>query len=321
MEEAKPQQNDNPGYVFDPSKINKDYLLDAVTFSDDEDEQKDEKMVLDEKTYNTEMQKIESLYSQNMVDDEEGGTMNTYTGTKNEIIEKDIKEFPKPFPLTHEDKMQLCGRVINIVEGKILIENILSPTKILNLDNIIFNSNNIALAFIDDVIGNIESPIYVARIYPDLLEKGLVINKGDDMFYCENKSSFVAPYELANKHKGCDASNAFDEEINEDEMEFSDDEEEIKAKAERRRKKMFNKKMKIEEPKQNNMIINPEYKLNPSNNSNTTLQKQIEMFGNMINNAMSMNMNPFTQPGAVSIQNILGINNINNTNSNLNSNN
>ena len=79
--------------------------------------------------------------------------------------------------------------------------------------------------------------------------------------------------------------------------------------------------MKIEEPKQNNMIINPEYKLNPSNNSNTTLQKQIEMFGNMINNAMSMNMNPFTQPGAVSMQNILGINNINNTNSNLNSNN
>ena len=34
------------------------------------------------------------------------------------------------------------------------------------------------------------------------------------------------------------------------------------------------------------------------------MQNQIEMFGNMINNAMSMNMNPFAQPIPTSMPNI-----------------
>ena len=39
------------------------------------------------------------------------------------------------------------------------------------------------------------------------------------------------------------------------------------------------------------------YRLYPNKN-------QIEMFGNMINNAMSMNMNPFAQPIPTSMPNI-----------------
>ena len=229
------QQNNNVGYTFDPSKINKDFLLDAVTFSDDEDT--NQPINLDANTYNKEMQKIETLYNPIPIDEDDGGTMNTYTGTKNEILEKDIKEFPKPFELSPNDKMTLCGHVNDIVEGKILIDNCIPINHVLNLDNIIFNSNNIAVGFIDDVIGNIESPIYVARIYPDLLEKGLSINKGEALFYCDSKVSFVAPKELVNKHKGCDASNAFDEEVSEDSMEFSDDEEESKARAMKRNKR------------------------------------------------------------------------------------
>ena len=296
------QQNNNVGYTFDPSKINKDFLLDAVTFSDDEDT--NQPINLDANTYNKEMQKIETLYNPIPIDEDDGGTMNTYTGTKNEILEKDIKEFPKPFELSPNDKMTLCGHVNDIVEGKILIDNCIPINHVLNLDNIIFNSNNIAVGFIDDVIGNIESPIYVARIYPDLLEKGLSINKGEALFYCDSKVSFVAPKELINKHKGCDASNAFDEEVSEDSMEFSDDEEESKARAMKRNKRKQNKKPKIDETNKN-LIINPEYKIN--NEPNKEMQNQIEMFGNMINNAMSMNMNPFAQPIPTSMPNIFDI--------------
>ena len=115
------QQNNNVGYTFDPSKINKDFLLDAVTFSDDEDT--NQPINLDANTYNKEMQKIETLYNPIPIDEDDGGTMNTYTGTKNEILEKDIKEFPKPFELSPNDKMTLCGHVNDIVEGKILIDN------------------------------------------------------------------------------------------------------------------------------------------------------------------------------------------------------
>ena len=56
--------------------------------------------------------------------------------------------------------------------------------------------------------------------------------------------------ELKNKNKGCDASNLFDEEVSEGEKDYSDDEEEVNAKINRKNKKKNknkNKKMKFEE--------------------------------------------------------------------------
>ena len=76
-----------------------DKMMDEITFSDDEDEEEqnnNKKFILDQKSYNDEMTKINKLY-----DVEEGvdeGTMNSYTGTRNEIInELKRKDLPVPF--------------------------------------------------------------------------------------------------------------------------------------------------------------------------------------------------------------------------------
>ena len=225
-----------------------DKMMDEIDFSDSDDDEKKEKkeFILDDKTYTSEMSKINKLYEQNQEEGVDDGTMNKYTGTRHEIInEKERKDYPPPFEVTIEDKFEECGTVKNVIENEILMTCINNNVlKVLNLDNIIFLSDKTCIGFIDDVIGQINNPVYAIKLYPNLIEQKIIekINIGDKLFFCSNRANVINAIELKNKSKGCDASNAFDEEVSESEQDYSDDEEEVQAKI--RRKK--NKKRKIE---------------------------------------------------------------------------
>ena len=312
-----------------------DKMMDEIDFSDSDDDEKKEKkdFILDEKTYTSEMSKINKLYEQNQEEGVDDGTMNKYTGTRHEIInEKERKDYPSPFEVTIEDKFEECGSVKNIIENEILMTcNNNNVLKVLNLDNIIFLSDKTCIGFIDDVIGQIDNPVYAIKLYPNLIEEKIIekINIGDKLFFCSNRANVINAIELKNKSKGCDASNAFDEEVSEDEQDYSDDEEEVQAKI--RRKK--NKKRKIEENintinnntnNQINMgnninqgnIINAQ---NSSSNSNIPKKDLNEKMDIFINNAMNMNINPFSSPFDLNGMNQVSIggDNRNNNNNNL----
>jgi rRNA processing protein Gar1 len=210
-----------------------DDLLDDICLSDEEEPvQKlninNDKMIT-QSEYNQEMKKISELY-------DEDESMNKYTGTRNE--QEVRKEIPMPFELTVNDILAEAGMIEDIFEDKIIMRaNIFNG--ILDLDNIMFNENKFPVGYLDDVIGKVESPYYVVRFFPNLTEEskqkmGLI--PGKSIFFAKTKSKQVLPNYLM-KHKGCDASNAFDEEIQEDEMEFSDDEEEVKFKSRRKARK------------------------------------------------------------------------------------
>ena len=312
-----------------------DKMMDEIDFSDSDDDEKKEKkdFILDEKTYTSEMSKINKLYEQNQEEGVDDGTMNKYTGTRHEIInEKERKDYPPPFEVTIEDKFEECGTVKNIIENEILMTCINNNVlKVLNLDNIIFLSDKTCIGFIDDVIGQINNPVYAIKLYPNLIEQKIIekINIGDKLFFCSNRVNVINAIELKNKSKGCDASNAFDEEVSEDEQDYSDDEEEVQAKI--RRKK--NKKRKIEENintinnninNQINMgnninqgnIINVQ---NSSSNPNMPKKDLNEKMDIFINNAMNMNINPFASPFDLNSMNMVsnGGDKSNNNNNNL----
>ena len=308
----------NEDVVMQDSESNKkkmdilDKMMDEITFSDSEDDDKKDKQpfVLDEKNYTEEMTKINKLYEQNIEEGVDEGTMNKYTGTRHEIInEKERKDYPIPFDVTLEDKFEECGIVKNIIENEILMiainNNVL---KVLNLDNIIFLSDKKSIGFIDDVIGQIDNPVYAIKLYPSIIDEKIVekINPGDKLFFCSNRANVINAIELKNKSKGWDTSNAFDEEVGEDEKDYSDDEEEVQVKIRRKN----NKKKKIEENtininnNDNNMqidsninqginMINAPYSSENLNKSKEELNKKMDIF---INNAMNMNINPFSSP-------------------------
>jgi len=96
----------------------------------------------------------------------------------------------------------------------------------------------------DDVIGQIESPFYVGRIFPNLDLEKINVLKGATIYYAKTKGKIINKNILKN-FRGCDASNAFDEELPEEEMEFSDDEKESQIKKGNKKRKN-NKKQRVD---------------------------------------------------------------------------
>ena len=313
-----------------------DKMMDDITFSDSEDDENDnnkQKFILDEKNYKDEMSKINKLYEQNQEEGIDDGTMNKYTGTRHEIInEKERKDYPIPFEVTINDNFEECGIIKNIIDNEILMTGINNNVlKVLNLDNIIFLEDKTCLGFIDDVIGKIDDPIYAIRIYPNLIEEKISekLNPGDKLYFCSNRAKIINAIELKKKSKGCDASNAFDEEVSEGEKDYSDDEEEVQAKIRKKNNKK-NKRKKIEENIINNNIneklnignnnggnsfINAPYSNENLNKAKQELDKKMDIF---VNNAMNMNINPFSSPFSLSPSTQSNNNNI--INDNLNNN-
>lgn len=344
MEEEKddinPNENENINKKEEFKKKMEllDKMMDEITFSDDEEDQNNKQpFTLDQNTYNNEMSKIKKLYEQNQEDGVDEGTMNTYTGTRHEITnEMERKDLPIPYEINNDNKFEECGYIKDIVENKILmIASNNNISQILNLDNIIFLSDRQYIGFIDDVIGQIDNPTYVIKIYPKLLEQNIFekIHINDKLYYCSDKVNVVNAIELRNKNKGCDASNAFDEEVSEGEKDYSDDEEEVNAKIIKKNKRK-NKKLKTEEIitndkdnaiTQNNTtnnngnnslnIINAPYSVNNINKSKEELNKQMDMF---VNNAMNLNINPFNNPFSLNNDDNNQNNNINQDNINQN---
>ena len=301
------ENNSNIEYEYNINKVTKndtinhiEQMLDDVNFSDEENN----KMILDEKTYLEEFKKIKKLY-ENPLEEDDTGTMNTYTGTKNEIIDSERKELPIPYEINENDLFTLCGIILNIVEGKILMkpQNNNSENKIINLDNIIFNKNKKPIGFIDDVMGQIDNPIYIIRIYPNLIDEKFKFNINEELYFCINRAQIINYDEIKNKHKGCDASNAFDEEVSSDDMDYSDDNEEIEAKKIRKAKQLQIKKQKIEQ--KNNLSQNISNIINPNINTNNpvlfmqNMSIQMEKYNEIMDNVTNKNINPFTKPSTL----------------------
>jgi len=206
------------------TKLYSDKLLDEINLSDEEEIKQtignnnlqNEGRMADAE-YNHQMDKINEFY-----DEFADGSMNKYTGTKNELEER--VNIPVPFEIDSNTVFSEAGIVDSIFENdKILLKPILQ-NGILDLDNIIWNSNHIAVGYLDDVIGKIVEPVYVVKFFPNLTDKNLVL-QGEPLFYVKDKAQKVEKKELL-RRKGCDASNAFDEEVSDSGREFSDDEEE-----------------------------------------------------------------------------------------------
>ena len=301
------ENNSNIEFEYNINKVTKndtinhiEQMLDDVNFSDEENN----KMNLDEKTYLEEFKKIKKLY-ENPLEEDDTGTMNTYTGTKNEIIDSERKELPIPYEINENDLFTLCGIILNIVEGKILMkpQNNNSENKIINLDNIIFNKNKKPIGFIDDVMGQIDNPIYIIRIYPNLIDEKFKFNINEELYFCINRAQIINYDEIKNKHKGCDASNAFDEEVSSDDMDYSDDNEEIEAKKIRKAKQLQIKKQKIEQ--KNNSPQNISNIINPNINTNNpvlfmqNMSIQMEKYNEIMDNVTNKNINPFTKPSTL----------------------
>ena len=225
------------GFSIDFSKRSKliDDEIDQISLSSEEDMKDSDEYKLDQEKYNKESSKINELYN----NEENDESMYKYFGTKNELSE--VKIIPTPFIIQDNHNVICAGYVMNkSLERKFII--VADGTfGTLDLDNVIFNENKLPIGYVDDVLGKIDAPLYIIKFFPDY--NGKFDLQGERLFYVREMAKFVNKNDLV-KIKGSDASNAFDEEVDENEKEFSDDDEERNRKEKSKKHSNINNNSK-----------------------------------------------------------------------------
>ncbi|KAK8042413.1 hypothetical protein PG994_012896 [Apiospora phragmitis] len=155
--------------------------------------------------------------------------------TKNEIPEEVI---PKPdVTITPETKMEELGHIEHIVDSIIVVKSSATGEyRALETGSVLCNEDRVVIAAMDNIIGSVREPRYTARFTNEEEIKSFGISVGSKIFFIPEHSTFVDTGPLK-AMKGTDASNWHDEEVAEDEMEFSDDEKEQAYKRELKEKK------------------------------------------------------------------------------------
>ncbi|KAG6081506.1 hypothetical protein E4U15_002831 [Claviceps sp. LM218 group G6] len=157
--------------------------------------------------------------------------------TKNEIAQEIL---PKPDVVITEDmKIEELGSIENMVDTIMLIKAITpGEYQVLDTGSVLCTAQRMVIGVVAETIGKVLQPMYTVyfRSADEIRDLGLEI--GTKIFYPVDHASYVFTEPLKNL-KGSDASNIHDEEVGDEEMEFSDDEKEAeykKAKKQQRQK-------------------------------------------------------------------------------------
>ena len=149
--------------------------------------------------------------------------------------EKTEDVIPKPdVTITENMKLVLLGQVLHVVEDTIVIQgDTPGEYQVIDTGSVVCSAERVVLGAVSDVIGRVHAPMYTIR-YSSVQESsssGLTV--GAKVYYPPELAKFVFTQPLRSL-KGNDASNLYDEEVGEDEVEFSDDEQEREYKRNKR---------------------------------------------------------------------------------------
>ena len=146
--------------------------------------------------------------------------------------EKKEEVVPKPDVAVTEDmKITYLGTVDRNIGSQILIKAVTpGEYQVLEYGSVLCTEGRQVIGAVSDTMGRVQEPMYSVSFTnaQEIEESGLVY--GTKIFYVDSHSSFVFTQPLKSM-KGTDASNIHDEEVGEDELEFSDDEKEAEFKS------------------------------------------------------------------------------------------
>jgi len=140
--------------------------------------------------------------------------------------EKPEEVIPKPnISVTEDMHIEELGKVEATIEATVLIKaKVSGDYQVLESGSVLCLKDRTVLGVVSETLGRVEQPLYTVRFTNDkaIEEAGMSI-AGTPVYYIKEHSTFVFTQPLKGI-KGSDASNFHDEEVGEDEMEFSDDE-------------------------------------------------------------------------------------------------
>ena len=163
--------------------------------------------------------------------DDEGKGGKAASGPLRTLNEKPDEIIPKPqVEITPEMVVSELGIVEHVVENSILIKGKTSgERRVLESGSLLCLEDRSVIGVIAELLGQVHQPYYSVRFTNPAAITEAGVLKGTTIFYVEQHSSYVFTQSLK-ALKGSDASNIHDEEVGDDELEFSDDEAEAEHK-------------------------------------------------------------------------------------------
>lgn len=154
------------------------------------------------------------------------------------LNEKPDEIVPKPnIIITEEMSIQELGNVENLVENLVLIKAKTSGEyQVLETGSVLCLGDKSVIGVVGETLGRVQQPYYSVRFTNAASISEAGISKGTAVFYSEKHSTTVFTQTLK-AFKGSDASNLHDEEVADDELEFSDDEAEAEYKRKQKQEK------------------------------------------------------------------------------------
>ncbi|KAK5115725.1 hypothetical protein LTR62_000814 [Meristemomyces frigidus] len=155
--------------------------------------------------------------------------------TQNEQKEQVV---PKPDVVVTEDmKITELGSVERAVENMLLIKGFTpGEYQVLESGSVLCNEKREVIGVVMETLGRVQEPLYSVAFTNAKEIEDAGLEYGVKVYYVDSHSTFVFTQPLKNL-KGTDASNLHDEEVGEDEMEFSDDEAEAEYKRAKKQAK------------------------------------------------------------------------------------
>jgi H/ACA ribonucleoprotein complex non-core subunit NAF1 len=161
--------------------------------------------------------------------DRKGGDKAAPLRTANE---KPDEVIPKPNIILTDEKIEELGIVEGIVENTVLVKaKVSGDYQVLESGSLLCLKDRTVVGVVADLFGRVEQPMYTIRFTNDaaIQEAGLS-EPGTPIYYVEPPYSTFVFTQSLKSIKGSDASNFHDEEVGDDEVEFSDDEAEAEHK-------------------------------------------------------------------------------------------
>lgn len=157
--------------------------------------------------------------------------------SKNEVREEVVPTLPSDYKIPENSALEYVGEVSAVVERNVIVKaNISGEFRVLKENSVLCFENKQILGLLYETFGRLQSPNYRVKFNNDDDFEKVKNKKGAKVFYVVSESQFLYTDNIR-KLKGTDASNCHDEELPEDEQEFSDDEQEMVAKQEKKRKR------------------------------------------------------------------------------------
>ncbi|KAJ6789369.1 hypothetical protein PWT90_00922 [Aphanocladium album] len=238
MVELQNDTGDNPEWEIDSSPYESSSESSSDSSSDDDDDSDNEGYEL----LGVEETARMLMEAEGGSDDEGGGPSGGKSGggaqlrTKNEVAEE--AAIPRPdVTITADMKLEELGAVEHIVDTIALVTGVTpGEYQVLDSGSVLCTAERVVVGAVAETIGKVTRPMYTVRFNSadEIAQLGLTV--GTTLYYTPAHATFVFTEPLRNV-KGSDASNLYDEEAGDEEMEFSDDEKEAEHKRALKQKK------------------------------------------------------------------------------------